>query len=456
MTTEPSLRFRLSQIGRDRALRSVPLWIVVTALNSSVLMGVIAMRIARDASTRLPTRELALVLGLALAVYLLAGGVRSRCRRIDLALPLSTRNLWMVHSIATFLAGFLTLLASAAVLAAHMSILSRISAFSGGDKVLVGLCAQLAAIWFLAVMVMQSYRTDLWKPTGRRAILASLATAVGVLILAAIPEGSSLSLTIVPIVVGVILGYRALRKLPDCLSLWPSEVSTRSSEPATSELAQTSEFSAARQPRSFSPRSLDTRGQDTVPYSTMGSGHWMDRAFVRRRPRLPHERGAASMATRCQRSTRGCRHGRLYAAGLLRPPHLPIYPPWIPYLSLAVSSSPYWSCRPSSALTLGYVGGWLTQKFLGDTTRTVQYRVEMPHYWVSMPYANLEVAWDGKVPELTSPWGETHPASSSAVFKGSTGSALLSLQHPRRELGCLRGSPDQSRDRECSRYLDPS
>ena len=34
--------------------------------------------------------------------------------------------------------------------------------------------------------------------------------------------------------------------------------------------------------------------------------------------------------------------------------------------------------------------------------------MEMPHYWVSVPYANLEVAWDGDVPELTSPWGE-HP-----------------------------------------------
>jgi hypothetical protein len=71
------------------------------------------------------------------------------------------------------------------------------------------------------------------------------------------------------------------------------------------------------------------------------------------------------------------------------------------------------------SLMLGYAGGWLTQKYLGDTTRTVQYRVEMPHYWVSMPYANLEVAWDGEVPELTSPWGETHTASSSTLFRGS-------------------------------------
>jgi hypothetical protein len=72
------------------------------------------------------------------------------------------------------------------------------------------------------------------------------------------------------------------------------------------------------------------------------------------------------------------------------------------------------------SLTLGYGGGWLTQKYLGDTTRIVQYRVEMPHYWVSIPYANLEVAWDEKVPELTSPWGESHPASSSPLFRGST------------------------------------
>ena len=134
MSTAPGFGFWLSQIGRDRALRSAPLWIVVTALNTSVLMGVIAMRNARDDSPSFPSSELTLVLGLALAVYLLAGGVRSRCRRIDMTLPLSTRNLWTVHSIATLLAGLLVILASAGVLLAHMSILSRLTAFAGGRR----------------------------------------------------------------------------------------------------------------------------------------------------------------------------------------------------------------------------------------------------------------------------------------------------------------------------------
>ncbi|MGB5516684.1 MAG: hypothetical protein WBP36_19385 [Thermoanaerobaculia bacterium] len=418
MTTEPSLRFRLSQIGRDRALRSVPLWIVVTALNSSVLMGVIAMRIARDESTRLPTRELALVLGLALAVYLLAGGVRSRCRRIDLALPLSTRNLWMVHSIATFLAGFLTLLASAAVLAAHMSILSRISAFSGGGKVLVGLCAQLAAIWFLAVMVMQSYRTDLWKPTGRRAILASLATAVGVVILAAIPEGSSPSLTIVPIVVGVTLGYRALRKLPDCLSLWPSEVSTRSSEPATPELAQTSD---SLQPGSqglsrLAPWTLVARTLFHTPPWGAATG-WIALLFIA---------GLGFLMSGVLRAWQPDADVRLWVAAMTVYMLVAFFAPLtfrLPTMDpLPVSRRLLFALLVLPAvfsLILGYAAGWLTQRYLGDTTRAVQYRVEIPHYWVSIPYSNLEIAWDGEVPELTSPWGETHPASSSTLFRGS-------------------------------------
>ena len=54
----------------------------------------------------------------------------------------------------------------------------------------------------------------------------------------------------------------------------------------------------------------------------------------------------------------------------------------------------------------------------------------MPHYWVSVPYANLEIAWDGEVPELTSPWGEHHPASSSPLFRGSKATLYSPFNSP--------------------------
>ena len=419
MITAKSLRFRLSQVGRDRALRSAPLWIVVTALNTSVLMGVIAMRLARDEPALLPTRQLALILGLALAVYLLAGGVRSRCRRIDMTLPLSTRNLWTVHSIATCLAGLLVLLASAAMLTAHMSVLSRLAAFSANGKVLVGLCVQLAAIWFLAVMAMQSYRTDLRKPTGRKAFLTSLAIAVGILALAAILAGRSRSLTIAPIVLGVILGYRSLRRLPKCLSLLPLEGSIEESTGAAApELAQTSESSqpSERMVSHRASRMLIARALFHTPPWGAATG-WIALLFVA---------GLGFLVSGVLGAWQPDADVRLWAATMTVYMLLAFFAPLtfrLPALDpLPVSRRLLFALLVLPAvfsLMLGYGVGWLTQKYFGDNTRTVQYRVEMPYYWVSVPYAHLEVAWDGEVPELTSPWGETHPASSSSLYRGS-------------------------------------
>ncbi len=417
MTTKPSLRFRLSQVGRDRALRSVPLWIVVTALNTSVLMGVIAMRVARDGSASLPTRELALVLGLALAVYLLAGGVRSRCRRIDMTLPLSTSNLWTVHSIATYLAGLLVLLASAAVLATHMSILSRRAAFSGGGESLVGFCAQLAAIWFLAVMVMQSYRADLRKPTGRSAFLTSLATAVGIPFLAALLAGRSQSLTIAPIAAGVILGYRSILSLPKCLSLSPLEVSSESTGAVAPALAETSESTPPRDQilSHRASRRLVARTVFHTPPWGSATG-WIALLFVA---------GFGFLMSGVLRAWQPDADVRLWVATMTVYMLLAFFAPLtfrLPTLDpLPVSRRFLFALLVLPAvfaLMLGYAGGWLTQRYLGDTNRTVQYRVEMPHCWVSVPYAHLEVAWDGNLPELTSPWGETHAASSSTLFRG--------------------------------------
>ena len=419
MSTAPGFGFWLSQIGRDRALRSAPLWIVVTALNTSVLMGVIAMRNARDDSPSFPFSELTLVLGLALAVYLLAGGVRSRCRRIDMTLPLSTRNLWTVHSIATLLAGLLVILASAGVLLAHMSILSRLTAFAGGSKELIGICAQLAAVWFLAVMVMQSYRTDLRRPAGRRAILISLTTAVGILALAAIPAERSLAVTLVAIVAGMLLGYRAFRSLPKSVSLWPLEVSAQGATEAAPAAPRSSESlqPGAAVTSHNTPGVLITRTLFHTPPWGAATG-WIALLFIA---------GLGFLMSGVLRAWQPDANVRLGVAAMAVYMLLAFFAPLtfrLPTLDpLPVSRRVLFALLVLPAvfsLTLGYAGGWLTQKFLGDTTRTVQYRVEMPHYWVSMPYANLEVAWDGKVPELTSPWGETHPASSSVVFKGST------------------------------------
>jgi diacylglycerol kinase len=418
MSTAHGVGFWLSQIGRDRALRTAPLWIVVTALNTSVLMGVIALRNARDESAVFPTRELTLILGLALAVYLLAGGVRNRCRRIDMTLPLSTQSLWTVHSVASLLAGFLIIGASAGVLVIHLSNLSRVAAFSAGTDVLVGLCAQLAAIWFLAVMVMQSYRTDLKKPTGRRAFLISLTAVVWILASAVFVGEHPLAFSTIATAVGMILGYRTLHSLPRAFSLCPLEVSSQTTSGAKKVSTQRSESlqPAAGVRSRLTSRTVVARSLFHTPPWGAATG-WVALLFIA---------GLGFLLSGVLRAWYPEANVRLWVAAMAVYMLLAFFAPVtfrLPGLDpLPVSRRLLFALIVLPAvvsLALGYAGGWLVQRHLGNTTRTVQYRVEMPHYWVSVPYANLEVAWDGDVPELTSPWGEHHPASSSPLFRGS-------------------------------------
>jgi hypothetical protein len=408
----------LTQIGRDRALFSLPLWTLVTALNTSVLMGVIAMRIRRGGATELPGIELALVLALALAVFLVAAPIRTRCRRIDLTLPLSTRTLWWVHSIATYFGGLLVLLASVAVIAAHTTVLSRLAELPGTGVQLVGISMRLAGAWLLAVVAMQSYRADLRRPTGRRAIFLTLGLALGLLVLAAILATRPAVVTLAPVAMALLLGYRTLRDLPPSLALWPLEALPRSS-PAVSP-------SRARAPRH--PR----------PNGSIGA-RWASRILVAKTLLHTPPWGAATawiallfvallgfLLSGVLGAWEPDADLRLWAVTMTIYMLLAFFGPLtfrLPILDpLPISRRHLFALLVLPAvlgLILGYAAGWLTQKLFGDPTETVRYRVEMPYYWVSVPYAYLEVAWDGEVPALTSPWGESHPASSSPLFRGS-------------------------------------
>ena len=90
----------LAHLRRDRALRSVPLWIVASALNTSFLVALLVLRArARSAAGGLDDPRQAavlyLVIWLSVALYLSFGRVRSRCHELDLALPLSAP--WRLH-----------------------------------------------------------------------------------------------------------------------------------------------------------------------------------------------------------------------------------------------------------------------------------------------------------------------------------------------------------------------
>lgn len=123
MTTSRRVGFWMGHFWRDEALRAQPLWIVVTALNTSVATGAIVFRMARNGTTQGTAAVLLAVLWLALGIYLAAGSGRVRSSRLDLTLPLTARSLWLRHLGATVASGLVVLGASMAVVVAHESLL---------------------------------------------------------------------------------------------------------------------------------------------------------------------------------------------------------------------------------------------------------------------------------------------------------------------------------------------
>ncbi len=83
----------MNRIWNDGALKRLPLWLAITAMTTSVLLGLVLWRHAsRSHNADLPADQLLAVLWLAIAVYLLAGDVRTRCGRLELTLPIAASS----------------------------------------------------------------------------------------------------------------------------------------------------------------------------------------------------------------------------------------------------------------------------------------------------------------------------------------------------------------------------
>ena len=147
MTT---LTWWLSKIRRDEAVRVLPIWIVFTALNTSALVGLVAFRGASTGSTEASLQGLAMVLWFALVAPLIVGRFRRRCSRLDLALPIQSRNLWLAHTSAMVVAGTVVLAASIGVVALHSTTLTRAPYLQFSVTGVAGLAVALLAAWVLA------------------------------------------------------------------------------------------------------------------------------------------------------------------------------------------------------------------------------------------------------------------------------------------------------------------
>ncbi len=140
----------------DAALRTLPRWLPISVLSATFMLGVVTF--ARHSSGwDLLNRPLwmslvmAAVLWMAIALFLITPGCYTRCNELALALPLSSRSLWLSHLIAVLLSGALILSATCGIVAAGVSLLGRLPRRPitgvpdllaiGGDLLVVLVCA---------------------------------------------------------------------------------------------------------------------------------------------------------------------------------------------------------------------------------------------------------------------------------------------------------------------------
>jgi hypothetical protein len=412
-----TLTWWLSTIRRDEAVRVLPIWLVFTALNTSALVGMVAFRGAATGSTEASLQGLAMVLWFALVAPLVVGRFRRRCSRLDLALPLRSRNLWLAHTSAMVVAGAVVLTASIGVVALHSTALTRAPYLQFTVPGVASLAIALLAAWVLAAVLLQSYRPELKDiPGGVRYAALLIAIVLGVAAALWFLVSIPILLAIGLLALAWAVTNRTLRSLPPVLSLVPRE-------PADHQIQHTSSAATGSPVTPSSPQTdlgmaglvgriiynAPPLGAATSWFMFIFLGFvgmalsgifdvWMDDVEVLRLIWLPF--GAYGLFSLVGPLT--------YRLNSLDP--LPIGR----RLIFALLTLP-----ALLAFCLGYGFSAVVKETTDHGQNLVEYRIEKPYYWVDVPEGFFEIARDGEIPTLTSPWGESYIAWSAPLFRGS-------------------------------------
>jgi len=405
----------MNRIWHDAASRRLPLWLTITMMNTSVLLGVVLWRQASQArNLQPPLIQLQGILWLAIALYLLAGNVRTRCQRLEMTLPVPALALWRRHLTAVFLTGSLVLAGSVGVLVLHAVMIAKV----GRERVLeipyLTLLGPLLAGLLLAAALIDSVEPGLWKLRGRRAYWAlAVGSLVGILALLLLLHRWPWIATAVCLVLAVAVIRRALRSLPAAYRLEPLTAA-----PATGEVDV-----AATTTRPVSQwqiyKILFNVLHTTPPWKQFTP--WMLYFFV-------------------------VLMGFIMAGGLSRWIDAQdlrfLYIPMGSYMLLAgvgiltyhlyrLDPLPVSRRKLFAVLTLpgllifcgGYAAGWLAVTTDPDPAPLVDYKVEESRevgtmVWVEPAQAFMGVSLGGEPPTLSASWGESHEAWSQELFRG--------------------------------------
>ena len=419
------------RIWHDDAMRWLPLWLTVTMLNTSVLLGIVLWRQATGSEDlQPPTGWLLIILWSAIAFYIVFGHVRTRCQRLEMTLPISSTALWRRHFGAVFLAGATVLGGSLGVLALHAGMMSKAGRLRFVTIPYFSLVGPLLAGLLLAAALVNSVEPGLQKLRGRGSYWALvLGSLAGIALLLLLLEPWPWASTGICLALAIVVSHQTQRALPAAFRLVPTAASTDSADRAVAA-------------------STDQAGNRWQVYRTLFNILHTAPPWKQFTPWLVHGFGALM--------------GFVLAGGIDRWKEAAdmrfLYLPFGCYMLFAgtgiltynlfrLDSLPVSRRTILTVLLLpgliaysaGYAAGWWARTTAPNPSPLVDFHVREAHVeidpragdgtkttevrtmvWVEVDSSFMGIQWTGVPPMLTSPWGETHEAWHEEVFRGSS------------------------------------
>jgi hypothetical protein len=408
-------------IRQDPALRSWWKWACLLSGNILLFLGIgifIQHRFLTVGATRITWGYVywALLIWLAVMTFLLSPPARRRCNLIAMGLPVPVRTLWLAHTAAVLLGGLgLAALSLGIVVPAY-----RMTLFLQTDRAVVMdpgfpfLFAHLTGGITLAVAVLMSREPDLQQvPFTRRILPFLLFCVLGIpaliLGLSTLPWPFAATLYLIAAIVGV----RRYRTLPPAFAAAPREAVA---------------VSARKRPETASAADGERPGSDLRGlrlYSRIYRILTLHPFFAL--IPFPFILGIGMLLSEFSYSwmdEEDLRFTFIPLTGFMLMSFLVIHLNQLHMVDgLPVSRRRLFAMLMVPAfgtLALGYGAGDLIIGTLVPTQKLIDYREKASNFYLYVPYRACEIAWDGDLPYLQSPWGESHlPATSTPLIRGS-------------------------------------
>jgi hypothetical protein len=398
----------LIQLRREPAVRLL-IWFLPIAALVGAFVGGIARRVELGPVPSVDAPHglypMLVVLWSWLMSFMLNAGITSRSSsRLDLALPLSTRRLWLTHVLAIVLSGTAMLFVMGGVVALGNLVQGQSPLLQPG-MVSVGL--HLAAGLIFSLALLQTPKPSLFEIPVRSAygffVVASLAGYLGLtLLLSTLPR----AWVLVPLGIGIVLGLRTFRSLPPVFSVAPRT-------PVADGPAAEADRAAL-----FAGPAGSVRGPGFA---------WLLHATIWRSPHnvvtwfipllLAFYGFVLSYSAQDDQRLPYIFFTLVFLMSwlMMSTKKLHLLDP------LPVSRRRIFAVFALPALlfvAVGYGSGSAARFVFKGSSRAVDYPMGRCCNYVEVPGDHWAVAWDGAPPRITSPWGESFVPEGRAVFEG--------------------------------------